>query len=447
MKPEHALFPLLFAASTLVSGGASANGRFPLANQLAFHPNDPDHFVVGATFGLLESRDGGQNFSWTCETVLGLADQEDPMIVISDLGTTVLATFDGIVSTSDGCDYRTPPELAGEIVPDIALSPGVPGQVLGFRTAGLAAGRFDSQLIRSDDGGQNWERLSEALPEALLPVTLDVSASNPERIYLTARLDRAADYESVLLRSDDGGTSFEQLPIPGTQGQRLAFIAAVHPTDPDRVYLRVDDNTGTPLLHSRDGGQSYETLFVGSGRLLGFALSPDGETIAFGGPSDGLWAGTVSDLERRSDLRPTCLRFVESILFACANGSEAGFSLARSTDLGGTFQPILTFETLCGPSACGPDTQVGSQCGAAWNAVGPQVGANCGVTLGGGGGAATGAAGGGGAAGSAKRTSGCSVSIHSNEHMPWGWSLVLLLRAKRRALPFPQVARSIRPSA
>ncbi|HEY8945731.1 MAG TPA: hypothetical protein VIM73_15785, partial [Polyangiaceae bacterium] len=316
------------AACLLAAGSTRANGRFPLANRLAIHPNDPSHLLVGATFGLLESRDGGSTFSWGCEAVLGLADQEDPMIVITDSGTAVFATFNGIVTSRDGCDYRTPPEFAGEIIPDVALSPGVPDQVFAFRTASRSGG-FDSELLRSDDAGESWQVVGPPLPEYLLPLTVDVSKSDPQRIYLTARLDRSRDYVSVLLRSDDGGLTFSETRIPGTQGQRFAFIGGVHPEDPDRIYLRVDDNVGTPVLRSVDGGASFETIFTGTGRLLGFALAGNGETLALGGPSDGIWSGPADALEQRSTLGPTCLRFHGNVLYACADFTQTDFSLGR----------------------------------------------------------------------------------------------------------------------
>jgi hypothetical protein len=365
------------------------------------------------------------------------------MVVVSDLGRTVLSTFNGIVTSSDGCSYQSAPELEGEIVPDIARSPGVPGQVYGFRTLGLAAGRFDSQLLRSDDGGATWIRLSPSLPENLLPLTVDVSESDPERIYLTARLDRAANYESVLLRSDDGGLTFTRTPIPGTLGQRLAFIAALHPTDADQLFVRVDDNLGTPILHSRDGGLTFETVFTGSGRLLGFALAPDGETLALGGPSDGLWVGTVAGLEQRSELAPTCLKFSRDTLYACADLSQEGFSLARSEDLGASFEPLLSFETLCGVTACPAESPVAQTCGPAWDALAPRLGATCGVTPGSG---ASGSGGRGGNASAERDDGGCSVvrvrggQIQGAE---WLLALVLLARRRRRAQP----ARSTRPSA
>jgi hypothetical protein len=49
----------LLAAATLASGEASANGRFPRAERLLQDPFDASHLILGATFGLLVTRDTG----------------------------------------------------------------------------------------------------------------------------------------------------------------------------------------------------------------------------------------------------------------------------------------------------------------------------------------------------------------------------------------------------
>ena len=70
--------------------------------------------------------------------------------------------------------------------------------------------------------------------------------------------DKTKNFNSVLMRSDDGGETFQSFDIAGTEQQRLAYIAAVHPTQPDRVYLRVlDDKDGLPITviyMTADGG-------------------------------------------------------------------------------------------------------------------------------------------------------------------------------------------------
>jgi hypothetical protein len=358
---------------------ARANGRFPAANLVAFDPSDASHFVASTTFGLLESRDRGKSVSWICEAALSIAGQQDTMVAITKDGALVAATFDGIVRSGDGCGMTFPPELAGQIVPDLSLSRSTPDEVLAFHMIGLSNDQFDSQIVRSGDDGRTWTNLGPPLPLEILPLSIDVAPTDRSRVYLSGRLGSADAYASVLLHSADGGVTFERVVVPETNVDRMAYVAAVHPIDPDRVYLRVDDSAGTAIWSSEDGGKTLRKRFTGTARLLGFAVSPDGGRIAVGGPGDGTWLGATDGtaFERRSDVGPSCLAWNGDGLYACADARQTGFSLGISRDDAGTFEPLLRFASLCGQTTCGAETSVGKLCPGEWSNVAAAVGSSC----------------------------------------------------------------------
>ncbi len=107
-------------------------------------------------------------------------------------------------------------------------------------------------------------------------------------MYVSCQTVVDGGYRSVLLRSDDGAQSFTRFDIPETSGNGSPFIAGISPVDTDRVYVRVYDPAGTRISLTDDGGQTFQQRFQAVGQLLGFAVSPDGAQIAFGGPDDGL---------------------------------------------------------------------------------------------------------------------------------------------------------------
>jgi hypothetical protein len=215
------------------------------------------------------------------------------------------------------------------------------------------------------------------LPIEFLPITVDVAAHS-SRVYLSARRGADDEFDSVLLVSSDGGETFETRVIPGTSGQHLAYIAGVHPNDTERLWVRIDDPDGTILVETRDAGVTFERVFEAEGLLTGFAVAPDGETVAFGGRDDGLWIGTSDDgFERRSGVGATCLAWNDDGLLACSDSQLTGFSLGRSPDEGRTFEPLLVFADLCGRSSCGADTDVGLLCPNDWLGVAPSVAAEC----------------------------------------------------------------------
>jgi len=360
---------------------ALANGRFPAANQLTFDPNDARHIVVSTTFGLLESRDGGVTFDYRCEFALGITGEQDTMTAITANGTTVVATFTGILTSHDGCTYRAPPELMDRIMPDLASSRSTPHEVMAFHEVGAPDGKFDSQVVRSDDDGQTWSNVGPPLPADLLPLTIDIAPSDQRRVYLSGRLGKADDFASVLMRSDDQGVTFDRHPVPETAGMLQAYIAAVHPFDVDRVFVRVDNFPGTVIWSSDDGGQTFRKLFTGKGRLLGFAISPDGSEIAFGGKDDGTYVGPSDKMtfERRSDVGPLCLTWADDALYACADDKTSGFSIGRSRDRAATFESLLEFDALCGATGCDLTTPVGMTCQEDWQKLAPRLGTMCGV--------------------------------------------------------------------
>ncbi|HMJ50520.1 MAG TPA: sialidase family protein [Polyangiaceae bacterium] len=374
---EIALASALFMASA----DARANGRFPGASMIAFDPADASHILVSATFGLLESRDAAKSFSWTCESALSLKGQQDTVLAITASGAIVAATFDGIVRSADGCHFGFPPDLALQIVPDLSLSKSRPHELLAFHMRGGARGGYDSQVVRSIDDGQTWTKVGPPLPTELLPLTVDIAPSDAGRVYMSGRLGTAEAYASVLMRSVDGGETFERVAVPETSVERMAYIAGVHPLDADRVFVRVDDSLGTVIWSSEDGGRTLRKRFTGTGRLLGFAIAPDGGEIAFGGPNDGTWVGVTDgpSFERRSDVGPSCLAWNRNGLYACADVRQAGFSLGRLRDSTATFELLFRFDALCGQTACGAATQVGKACSGEWDVVAPTIGASCGL--------------------------------------------------------------------
>jgi hypothetical protein len=369
---------LVVAAAVLAAPAiVLANGRYPAGSQLVIDPTNPQHMVASATFGLLESRDGGRTFGWMCEAAIGTSGQQDLMLAIAGSGNTVVAMFNGITTSSDGCGWRAAPELATKTMGDLAGSRSTPHQLVAFWVEFQAGGTFGSQIVQSSDNGQSWTPIAGALASELYPLTIDVAPSLPSRVYLSARGDRAKNFGSVLMRSDDGGATFTSADIPDTEEHRLTYIAAVHPTDPDRVYLRVFDTPSTVIQMSSDGGRTFQKILTGTEQLLGFAISPDGTQMAVGGPQDGLWVGSAdgTNLARRSDVGATCLTWTKDALYACADYKTAGFSIGRSTDSGATFEGLFRYDNLCGRAACGGDTT--AKCSEEWELIAPAVGATC----------------------------------------------------------------------
>jgi hypothetical protein len=109
-------------------------------------------------------------------------------------------------------------------------------------------------------------------------------------------------------------------------------------------------------------------LLALTGRMLGFALSPDGAAIYAGSVEDGLYAGARGDtaLAPRSAIHVQCLAARDAELWACADDQVSGFVAGMSTDQGATFVPRLHLGSASAPIACAPGGA--TACGADANA-------------------------------------------------------------------------------
>ena len=156
------------------------------------------------------------------------------------------------------------------------------------------------------------------------------------------------------------------------------------PTNPACIYLRVFSAEGARLWMSDDGGVTSHKVFSATDQIYGFAFSPDGTQVAFGGPGDGIWIGPPegTGFTRRSDFLSTCLGWSDDGLFACADQKTAPFSVGQSRNFESTFETVLRFDALCGATTCGPDTDCGKSCPHDWELVGPALGATCGLDAG-----------------------------------------------------------------
>ena len=107
-------------------------------------------------------------------------------------------------------------------------------------------------IFKSTDAGDSWEKLTNGLPELIGKIGVDVSASNPNRLYAIVE---AMPGEGGLYRSDDGGASWElknKSRILWTRSWYYMHIAA-DPVNENIVYV-----LNAPFMKSIDGGVTFE---------------------------------------------------------------------------------------------------------------------------------------------------------------------------------------------
>lgn len=376
----------------LVAASAQANGRMPGANDLVFNPSEPGRVVARATFGIVQSDDRGASWSWICEQAIDVSGViADPPLGLTEDGSLVLLppTGSALVSHDRGCSWlRMGPPLAGRRGADLTVDPSDDKRLLvltstlsGVSDAGFGA--YENLLIETRDSSASFQVLS-TLPGDFEAETVEIARSDARRIYVSGS-DAVDGRVGVVMRSDDGGQTWLRSTFPLPAGSGSLLISAIHPTDPDRLWLRVSARGDTlgllpaRLYSSADKAQSFQLLASTTKGMFGFALSPDGSTLAYGGPSDGLFVGPAdgsSAFSKRSGLGVRCLRWREDgLLYACASEPSDPFSVGVSSDQGQNFRPLYRLRDTC-PSACAAGSSFALSCEAAWGQTRPFIAAS-----------------------------------------------------------------------
>jgi len=232
-------------------------------------------------------------------------------------------------------------------------------------------GGLVNRLESSTDSGLHWAALSAVPVDTAY--TVDVAPSQPQRVYVSGQ---ASDGAAQLLVSDDGGTSWQTRTIPIATKEDLPFIAAVHPSNPDQVFVRTNTwnslgltrQANDALLFTDDAGKTWHELFRAKAKLLGFALSPDASTLllGYGDPIrdvqnidhvdtsvTGLYSSKVGafSFDRISDIAVSCLTWSSSGIYQCLSGQGTAlqFSPSGLPSDGGAFQPLLSLSQVQGP--------------------------------------------------------------------------------------------------
>ena len=116
----------------------------------------------------------------------------------------------------------------------------------------VLSGGHAGGIFKSTDGGDTWEKLTEGLPELIGKIGVDVSASNPSRLYAIVE---AMPGEGGLYRSDNGGESWKLVNgdrILWTRSWYYMHITA-DPVNDNIVYIM-----NAPFMRSIDGGVTFE---------------------------------------------------------------------------------------------------------------------------------------------------------------------------------------------
>ena len=385
-RPGLGLGLALALALVLPATAAHANGRPPVTNGVFFQKTDPQAIYIRATFGLLVSRDNGCSFRWVCEQNIGYGGTYDPKYAVASDGTLFATTFTGLrVSRDGGCSFTTataelPAGTPGRIADAWvdALDIGPTGEIW---VATADSGK-PNDVFRSTDGGVTFAPRGMSSP-VIWWKSLLVAPSDAMRVYVSGYQMADPAPAAHLFSTIDGGQTWTPAPLAGVQlaGTPLVLVAAVHPTDPQHLYLvsvGANGPVGDRLYRSTDSGATFAevlattqpiTNVVLRGAMTVLAVSAAG---TFRSDDGGATFGPAATAPRLGCLgsRP------DGTLIGCAANWDPDFmAVGRSADAL-QWQKIFRFVELAGPLSCPAGTPGHDVCDQeVWPGIQAQFGA------------------------------------------------------------------------
>lgn len=349
---------------------ALAHGSGPFALALAVD-RESDRLALTTTFGIFESKDGGQSWAFHCNESFGLHGPSQtvaPVPAPEDWFGVMLPAGEpiGVFSSAgvqwgntDQCSWKsslTTP-LKHTLLDAAYVADG--RDVWGVFHQTAAAVSF---LYRFTDGA---EELAFSPPEGVTLLRVHPAPASTNLVYASGSYN-ATGALALAVTSDAGKTWSMKSP----PAQKEGFFSVLSVADDGTLFLSfTEESAPHEVWRSVDHGQTVE-------RVLSLPLTESIAGFTFGDTPQTLFVagrelrGPGATLYRSDDGGRTfdsgtsggpgyrCLGYSNGKLFACADSTDSStpFALGVSRDLGETWEPAINFAATLPTASCASST-------------------------------------------------------------------------------------------
>jgi hypothetical protein len=352
-------------------GAATASAHAPPLGARVLSPAvgaGTDEVIVTNRGLVFRDRESGAS-RLLCNEALRINTAELPNVALLADGGLLVATSSGLrLSRDQGCSWSDVGQMETTNTPALAADPSDPRRVF--------VANYDSDvpgLRETRDAGASWTLAYTTADEDYIHSIL-IAAEDPSRVYATlATYGQSGPPTHSLLRSRDGGVTWERSALPLNEKDYLATAAAVSPEDPDTLILYTVANSpgldSARLLVSHDAGDTFEVALErpeirGAGYGLGGKLWVAARDGLYGA-DDALGVFTLTS--NASELG--CVGERAGALFVCghyAGAASAESGIGISADGGQSFEPWLDFAGVDTPVECSAESLTTSLCARPW---------------------------------------------------------------------------------
>jgi MYXO-CTERM domain-containing protein len=347
------------------AGGARANGAFPDSQSVLVPADRPHEIVLATNFGVIHSEDDGNTWTWSCE--------QDPNGTrdLYQLGPPAKHRLyardgSGLVFTDDSaCTWAmSGTTFTDDLLVDAFPDPTDPTRVLGVAAPKAGTTTGPSLVVESADGGATFTTMRYTTATGVAINGIEISRSDPRTAYILTLT--TSPFMSKLIRTADAGATWMEKDIGAMVGTGSVLLVGIDPTNPMRVFLRVDATGGDKLGITDDGGATVRTpLTFTGGFMSGFLRMATGTLLVSGVVGSGpvLYRSTDGGTSFQPVTGAPALWGLSEragTIFGAGQtggGAQGGapFAIGTSNDEGNTWQPLLQFENVNAIDTCVKD--------------------------------------------------------------------------------------------
>jgi photosystem II stability/assembly factor-like uncharacterized protein len=294
-------------------------------NDLAFQPRSSQILYAAVTGGVYKSQDAGATWAWAGS---GLFQRSETLSVAVDPvrpDTVYASQGDVYRSTNGGLSWQLR-RIGTAYCYQVAVHPRSSGTVFAATTSGI---------YRTSNGGASWRRVSQGLPRSYGATLIAFDPFLENRLFAWIQQAGIDATVGALVRSNDGGTTWQRLSNGPQQKQRIQSLA-VDPRQPRTLYA----GTNRAVYKSVDGGSTWKPTALSS---VGFVWS-----LKMHPGLGDVYAGTDRGLFRSHDGGATWVRYsqglegatVAALAFSPSSAQTVYAAVVDFCERGGVFKSV-----------------------------------------------------------------------------------------------------------